>query len=62
MIYDLVLDGPGASANASMTHVVGVIIIMINFLIVVRLTGTYLEDPGRNDVARSSPLHAALSA
>ena len=62
MLYDLIEDGPGANSNSSFTHVVGVIIIMLNFLIVVRLTGTYIEDPNTNDVARANPLYAALSA
>ncbi|PIC34911.1 hypothetical protein B9Z55_014426 [Caenorhabditis nigoni] len=62
MIYDLIEDGPGASSNSSFTHVVGVILIMLNFLIVVRLTGTYVEDPNTNDVARANPIYAALSA
>ncbi|EGT54098.1 hypothetical protein CAEBREN_08984 [Caenorhabditis brenneri] len=62
MIYDLIEDGPGASSNSSMTHVIGVILIMLNFLIVVRFTGTYVEDPNANDIARATPLHAALSA
>ncbi|CAI2351465.1 unnamed protein product [Caenorhabditis sp. 36 PRJEB53466] len=62
MIYDLLEDGAGANASSALTHVIGVVLIMLNFLILVRFTGTYVIDPTSNDVARANPLHTALSA
>ncbi|CAI5448953.1 unnamed protein product [Caenorhabditis angaria] len=51
----------GEKVVAPFTHAIGVIMLMINYLIITRIFGKYIENASENHVQNSAPLHSIFS-